>query len=261
MDEYYLSRYFPRTGTVASSDQFRATKIRENFVANYNWQSVSLSLLISDFYGSPVLSSGQTVATCQRNISQHCWAQHVVCVWPPCCDVLRHFGCCCLKFDHFQTWANSTQHIAIHRNMMAKRTQHVAPNNVAICCVGTLRSFGRCFTGSLTWTQPACLRSCTSTVTINSNFLLRSFKMGEYHMDIAQSANWAIFSHVTRLDRSPANENIWCILMKIWINQLMNQSINQSINQSRSWLFIKRYLTSGTENCETHVWLYFSYLS
>ena len=24
---------------------------------------------------------------------------------------------------------------------MAKRTQHVAPNNVAICCVGMLRSF------------------------------------------------------------------------------------------------------------------------
>ena len=26
---------------------------------------------------------------------------------------------------------------------MAKRTQHVAPNNVAICCVGLLRSFGQ----------------------------------------------------------------------------------------------------------------------
>ena len=25
---------------------------------------------------------------------------------------------------------------------MAKRTQHVAPNNVAICCVGMLQSFG-----------------------------------------------------------------------------------------------------------------------
>ena len=23
-------------------------------------------------------------------ISQHCWVQHVACVWPPCCDVLRH---------------------------------------------------------------------------------------------------------------------------------------------------------------------------
>ena len=27
-----------------------------------------------------------------------------------------------------------------------KRTQHVAPNNIAICCVGMLRSFGRGFT-------------------------------------------------------------------------------------------------------------------
>ena len=40
------------------------------------------------------LSPGQTIATCQRNISQHCWAQHVACVWPPCCDALRHVGCC-----------------------------------------------------------------------------------------------------------------------------------------------------------------------
>ena len=29
------------------------------------------------------------------------------------------------------------------RNRVAKRTQHVAPNNVAIFCVGMLRSFGR----------------------------------------------------------------------------------------------------------------------
>ena len=82
---------------------------------------------------------GWTMATCQRNISQHCWAQHVACVWPPCCDVLRHVGCCWLKFDHFQTWANNTQRVATHRNTVAKRTQHVAPNNVAVCCVGMLR--------------------------------------------------------------------------------------------------------------------------
>ena len=25
-----------------------------------------------------------------RNISQYCWAQHVACGWPPCCNVLRH---------------------------------------------------------------------------------------------------------------------------------------------------------------------------
>ena len=38
------------------------------------------------------LSPGQTIATWQRNISQHCWAQHVACVWPPCCDVLSVVG-------------------------------------------------------------------------------------------------------------------------------------------------------------------------
>ena len=31
--------------------------------------------------------TGQTIATCERNISQHCWVQHVS-VKPPCCDML-----------------------------------------------------------------------------------------------------------------------------------------------------------------------------
>ena len=89
-----------------------------------------------------VLSPGQTIATCQRNISQHCWAQHVSCVWPPCFDMLRHVGYCWLKFDQFQTWANNTQHVVTHCNTVAKGTQHVAANNDAICCVDMLRSFG-----------------------------------------------------------------------------------------------------------------------
>ena len=47
------------------------------------------------------------------------------------------------KFDHFPIWAKKTQHGATRLNIVAKRTQHVAPNNVAICCVEMLRSFGR----------------------------------------------------------------------------------------------------------------------
>ena len=35
-----------------------------------------------------------TITTFQSNISQNYWAQHVACVSPPCCDVLRHVGCC-----------------------------------------------------------------------------------------------------------------------------------------------------------------------
>ena len=105
---------------------------------------VTIYFLLSSKYFAP-LSPGQTIATCQRNISQHCWAQHVVCVWPPRCDVLRHVGCCWLKFENGQICTNNTQQFATCRNRVAKRTQHVAPNNVAMCCVGMLRSFGRGF--------------------------------------------------------------------------------------------------------------------
>ena len=79
-------------------------------------------------------------------------------VWPPCCDVLRHVGCCWLKFENGQIWANNTQHVATCCNRVAKRTQHVAPNNVAICWVGMLRSFGR----GLTCVRIFWMRSWTS---------------------------------------------------------------------------------------------------
>jgi len=40
-------------------------------------------------------------------------------------------------------WSNLSQQHPTYCNTVAKRTQHVAPNNVAICCVGMLQSFGR----------------------------------------------------------------------------------------------------------------------
>ena len=43
----------------------------------------------------------------------------------------------------FKPEPTNTQHVATHRNTVAKRTQHFAPNNGAICCVDMLRSFGR----------------------------------------------------------------------------------------------------------------------
>ena len=37
------------------------------------------------------------------------------------------------------------QHVVARSNRAAKRTQHVTPNNVAVCCVEMLRSFSRGF--------------------------------------------------------------------------------------------------------------------
>ena len=56
-----------------------------------------------------VLSPGQTIATCQRNISQHCWAQHVALVWPPCCDMLGVVGS---NLKREPTTPNMSQRIA-----------------------------------------------------------------------------------------------------------------------------------------------------
>ena len=77
-------------------------------------------------------SPGQTIATCQRNISQHC------CTGATCCvrlaTVLRHVGCCWLKFETGQFWANNAQHVATRYNRVAKHNNVAIPNVVLACC-------------------------------------------------------------------------------------------------------------------------------
>ncbi len=64
-----------------------------------------------------------------------------------CCvrlaTVLRHVATCWLLLAQIWPVSNLSQQKPTCRNTVAKRTQHVAPNNVATCCVGMLRSFVR----------------------------------------------------------------------------------------------------------------------
>ena len=64
-----------------------------------------------------------------------------------CCvrlaTMLRCVATCWVLLAQVWKWSNLGQQHATRRNRVAKRTQHVAPNNVAICWVGMLRSFGR----------------------------------------------------------------------------------------------------------------------
>ena len=54
----------------------------------------------------------------------------------PCCDMLGVVGSNLNIFKLEPTTPNMSQHVATR--CMAKRTQHVAPNNVVICCVGMI---------------------------------------------------------------------------------------------------------------------------
>ena len=168
-------------------------------VSQLNRFSLQCTWKVTDNNFWNVLSPGQTIAACQPNISQHCWAQQVSCIWPPCCDMLWGVGCCWLKFDQFQTWANNTQHVATHRNTEAKRMQHVAPNNVAICWVGMLPSFGRGFKGFLALSYWKCsflwprytLVDQTSQPSISMQEfpqLLTLFKVSKIHSEVFPSS-------------------------------------------------------------------------
>ena len=77
------------------------------------------------------LSPGQTIATCQRNMSQHCWAQPVACVWPPCCDVLRHVGCCWLKSPSLHPSTPSLHHSitpSLHHSITPSLHHSITPS-------------------------------------------------------------------------------------------------------------------------------------
>ena len=121
-------------------------------------KSQQISATYLNIVGPVVPSHGQMIATFRCNISQHCWAQRVACVWPPCCEVLWHVasGIELVRMPWrnivARTWPNdfniiqhpqmlrenidhcffsnlSQQHptVATRRNMVAKRAQHVAP--------------------------------------------------------------------------------------------------------------------------------------
>ena len=160
------------------------------FKAQYNWfRSLPSKSSVVSCSAAP----GQTKATSQRNISQHCWVENVACVWPSCCDVLGvvawlkfendqifhatfvDVARCCSRLARFSvqqccarayalvlfSTRNMPQHIATWwpnaRNRLHPTLQSVAfkccdrlagackccANNVGICCVEMLPSFGR----------------------------------------------------------------------------------------------------------------------
>ena len=84
-------------------------------------------------------------------LTQHLWMLHdVLVVWPGSCNSVAPGHAHCLIFN--------SQHAATRRNTVAKRTQHVAPNNVSICCVEMLRSFhqGLQILGQQCWDMLSC---------------------------------------------------------------------------------------------------------
>ena len=96
-----------------------------------------------------------------------------------CCvrlaTVLRCAATCWVLLAQIWPASNLSQQHATCRNRVAKRAQHVAPNNVGICWVGMLRTFGRGFTFC------TCTRSCARADDANScaigmrNAILRNY--------------------------------------------------------------------------------------
>ena len=90
-----------------------------------------LNISTQQLGGPAFASTGQTIATFERSISQHCWAQHVARVWPPCCDVLRRVG-----------YENSNKCACLGETLLHRPGQTVTTScNIRKCCMKNLIIF------------------------------------------------------------------------------------------------------------------------
>ena len=84
----------------------------------------------TSWYFCYALSPGQTIATCQRNISQHCWVRLAT--------VLRHVVACWMLLAQIWPFSNLSQQHPTYRNTL----QHGGQTHVTCCaqqCCDMLR--------------------------------------------------------------------------------------------------------------------------
>ena len=89
------------------------------------------------------------------SLSVQCWHGSLHLYWTnPNFFTYFFLASCWVLLAQVWKWSNLSQQHPPCRNKVAKRVQHVAPNNVAICCVGMFRSFGWGFTVQLLQPRP-----------------------------------------------------------------------------------------------------------
>ena len=71
-------------------------------------------------------------------MSQHCWAQHVASVWPPCCDMLDVVGSNLTIFKFEPTTPNMSQHIATRWPNARNMLRPTMLRRVALACCDRL---------------------------------------------------------------------------------------------------------------------------
>ena len=110
-------------------------KLRPN--ERNSWTQQNATLLCATFW-KRLATQLQSVAKCcefKIELVRTPRRNFVARTWPNDYNIVQHPQMLHEKFDHFQIWANNTQHVATRRNRVAKRSQHVAHNNVVTCCV------------------------------------------------------------------------------------------------------------------------------
>ena len=136
--------------TMATSQRNIPTQQITTLLGQYLEAPAKRSQHIATLLGTTSLTSCVRLVTLLWRVAACCelkielvrmpWRNIVARTWQKDYNIMQNPQMLRQKFDLFyqNISANNTQHGATRRNMVAKRTQNVAPKNVAICCVEML---------------------------------------------------------------------------------------------------------------------------
>ena len=99
---------------------------------------------------------------------QHCWAQHVACVWPSCCDMLGVVGSNLTIFKFELITPNMSQHIATRWPNARNMLRPTMLRHVALACCDRLA-------GALEANRCYSLRTAYLIFEVHLNYFSNSF--------------------------------------------------------------------------------------
>ena len=124
--------------------------------------------------------------------------------------VLRCAATCWMLLAQVWPFSNLSQQHPTCCKRVAKRTQHVAPNNVAIYCVGMLRSFGRGLKLKLYRMQPR------SQGTRLHRTMVKSDKVPDWWLIAKRSVLMEVLKNLSAADQAEQRKSIvWTTLEEL----------------------------------------------
>ena len=174
------------------------------------------------------------MVTFQRNISQHCWEQHVACIWlPGCSEVLWHASRCWVLLAQIWEWSNFSCNIC-GCCMSCGRVVVLISFPEPTCLLVSTKTWSSCIINFQNYDD--CLLNLSNCSCINS---LRTQMYFRLSVDSAE-INWLQRNQVTAGNMSKfVNTKICCCCSKLLASNLYSSF------KSAYWRYHGRWIDGG----------------